>query len=94
MKKSELINRVAREFPCSHQEAEVAVKAVFESIEDALVSGSRVEVRGFGTFEVREYRAYQGRNPKTGARVAVAPKKSPFFKAGKEIREGLNQSKR
>ena len=93
MKKSELINRVAREFPCSHQEAEVAVKSVFEAIENALVAGNRVEVRGFGTFEVRSYRAYQGRNPKTGERVAVAPKKSPFFKAGKEIREALNQPK-
>ena len=91
MKKSELINQVARDFPCSHQEAEIAVKAVFEAIESSLVSGGRVEVRGFGTFEVRSYKAYQGRNPKTGEQVAVAPKKSPFFKAGKEIREYLNR---
>ena len=91
MKKSDLINRVARDFPCSHQEAEIAVKSVFGAIEEALAAGNRVEVRGFGTFEVRSYRAYRGRNPKTGEQVAVAPKKSPFFKAGKELKKRLNE---
>ena len=94
MRKSDLINKVAQEargLSCNQQDAEVAVKAVFASIEGALVEGSRVEVRGFGTFEVRHYGAYQGRNPKTGIQVAVNPKKSPFFKAGKELRENLNK---
>ena len=59
--------------------------------QDALKDGNRVELRGFGTFEVRSYDAYKGRNPKTGESVEVAPKRSPFFKAGKELREGLNQ---
>ena len=93
MKKSDLISKVAQEaraFSCSHQDAEDAVKAVFAAIEGALANEQRVEVRGFGTFEVRHYGAYQGRNPKTGAQVAVQPKRSPFFKAGKEMRDGLN----
>ena len=89
MKKSELIERIASEYDYSHREAEVAVKAIFSSIERALVEGNRVELRGFGTFEVRDYQAYRGRNPKTGEQVEVAPKKSPFFKAGKELREQL-----
>lgn len=91
MKKSELIERVSQTANCSHSQAELVVNKVFSSIEDALKTGKRVELRGFGTFEVREYEAYKGRNPKTGDSVQVAPKRSPFFKAGKELREGLNQ---
>ena len=72
-------------------QAEQVVNTVFNTIEDALREGNRVELRGFGTFEVRSYGAYLGRNPKTGESVEVAPKLSPFFKAGKELREGLNQ---
>ena len=90
MKKSELIERVSQTFPCSHMQAEQVVNTVFKTIEDALKEGNRVELRGFGTFEVRAYEAYLGRNPKTGESVKVAPKLSPFFKAGKELREGLN----
>ena len=70
---------------------EVDVHAAENRVEDALKDGNRVELRGFGTFEVRSYDAYKGRNPKTGESVEVAPKRSPFFKAGKELREGLNQ---
>lgn len=89
MKKSELIERIAREYECTHREAEVAVKTIFSAIENALIAGNRVELRGFGTFEVRGYEGYQGRNPKTGAKVKVQPKRSPFFKAGKELRDQL-----
>ena len=91
MKKSELIERVSQTANCSHTQAELVVNKVFSTIEDALKDGNRVELRGFGTFEVRSYDAYKGRNPKTGASVAVAPKRSPFFKAGKELREGLKK---
>jgi integration host factor subunit beta len=56
---------------------------------ETLIAGDRIEIRGFGSFEVREYNGYSGRNPKTGDLVAIKPKKSPFFKVGKELKERI-----
>ena len=56
---------------------------------DTLVAGDRIEIRGFGSFEIREYEGYSGRNPKTGLEVSVGPKKTPFFKVGKELKERI-----
>jgi len=69
------------------QDAKTVVKTIFSSMIQALVKGERIEIRGFGNFTVRSYQSYQGRNPRTGTKVEVAPKNLPHFKAGKELKE-------
>ncbi len=76
----------------SLREAEVAVHQVFDVMSEALKNHQRVEIRGFGSFEVREYQSYVGRNPKTGEKVAVNPKYAPFFKPGKTLKQKLNMN--
>ena len=90
MTKSDLAEAVAARTNVPRADAERVVDQVFEAITEALVKGERVELRGLGVFEVRHYGAYTGKNPRTGEPVAVKPKRLPFFKAGKEIRERLN----
>lgn len=90
MTRRELIAAVAAAEGITFKEAELAVKVVFGSIEEALSDGDRVEIRGFGSFKVKDYGAYQGRNPKTGALIQVKDKKLPFFKVGKELRERVD----
>ena len=91
MIKSELVECVMRSYPgLYHRDAESAVDAVLDAITDALAKGNRVEIRGFGAFWAKERRSRVGRNPGTGGRVPVAAKRVPMFKAGKEIREALN----
>jgi integration host factor subunit beta len=87
MNKSELIEALAAKESISFKKAEEIVNTVFDSMTGALVAGDRIEVRGFGSFVVKEYKAYTGRNPKTGHSIAVNPKKLPFFKVGKELKE-------
>ncbi len=67
---------------------------IFGSMAETLIAGGRIEIRGFGSFDVREYEGYTARNPKTGAEVTVKPKKSPFFKCGKELKERIMESGR
>src|SRR5262252_9933911 len=87
MTKRELIDEiVAKRDQMSRREAEVMVNAVFESLAEALRRGERIEIRGFGSFVVKQREARAGRNPRTGRRVAVAAKRVPFFKVGKELR--------
>ena len=87
MTKRDLIEEVVRLYPrYSRRDAEVMVNAVFDSVTEALRRGNRVEIRGFGSFVVRQRRARDGRNPKTGDTVAVGAKRVPFFKVGKEQR--------
>jgi integration host factor subunit beta len=74
----------------SHRESETIVNAMFEAMADVLARGERIEIRGFGSFGVKERRARQGRNPKTGELVEVAAKRIPFFRAGKELRAEVN----
>jgi integration host factor subunit beta len=69
------------------------VNCIFDSMVDALKRGEGIEIRGFGSFTVREYKQYEGRNPRTGSPVHVAPKRLPFFKVGKELRERVNNSR-
>ncbi len=91
MTKSELIQRLAEMNPgLKLQDAERIVGAVFGEISSALSRGDRVELRGFGSFSVRERAARMGRNPRTGEAVQVDRKFLPFFKTGKELRERLN----
>ena len=87
MTKHDLIEEVARLYPrYSRRDAEVIVNSVFDSMAEALHQGERIEIRGFGSFVVKQRRAREGRNPKTGAVVAVEAKRVPFFKVGKELR--------
>jgi integration host factor subunit beta len=90
--KSDLVEMLAERLRLPRGRAEELVNCVFESMERALRSGERIEIRGFGSFEIREYKAYEGRNPRTGQTVAVKPKRLPFFKVGKELKERINAS--
>ena len=89
MNKTELINAVAAN-GLSKKDAEVAVKAVLDSITDALKNGEKVQLIGFGTFEVRERGARTGRNPKTGETITIAASKAPAFVAGKGLKDSIN----
>ncbi len=90
MTKSELIETLATRIDVPKKRAEDVVNAVFDSMKDALLENERIEIRGFGSFSIREYRAKQGRNPRTGETVQVDEKKSVHFKAGKELRERVD----
>jgi len=90
MTRADLVDELARVANLTKQESEAVVDTVFEAITVALVQGDKVEIRGFGSFRVRQRRARTGRNPKTGSRVDVPGKKVPFFKVGKELRELVN----
>ena len=91
MIKSELVQKIAEMNPHLYQrDVEILVNAVLDSIVEALAKGDRVELRGFGTFSVKEREARLGRNPRTGEKVDVSGKVVPYFKSGKEIRDRLN----
>jgi integration host factor subunit beta len=91
--KSELIDAIADKLHLAKARAEQIVDTVFNSMVDALKEGQGIEIRGFGSFTIREYKAYDGRNPRTGEIVKVAQKRLPFFKVGKELRERVNASR-
>ncbi len=90
MTKSELIEVVAQETGLTKGRAELVVNTIFDSMIEALERVEGIEIRGFGSFTVRQYKAYEGRNPRTGEAVHVAPKRLPFFKVGKDLRERVN----
>jgi integration host factor subunit beta len=92
MTKSELIELISNKIKLPKGKAEQIVNCIFDSMVDALKKGDGIEIRGFGSFTVREYKSYEGRNPRTGTPVHVAPKRLPFFKVGKELRERVNAS--
>ena len=92
MTKSDLINRLSQKGNVPSARAESIVDAIFGAIETTLRHGQRIEIRGFGSFELRQYGAYSGRNPRTGTKVAVRPKRLPFFKVGKDLKERINRS--
>ena len=87
MNKSELVEALANEKNITYKKSEEIVNIIFDSMSDTLTHGGRIEIRGFGSFIVKDYKAYMGRNPKTGEVINVNPKKLPFFKVGKELRE-------
>ena len=89
MNKSELGKALADQANISLDEATLVVNTFVDSMKDSLLEGGRVEIRGFGSFKVKEYGSYAGRNPRTGEKVAVEPKRLPFFRAGKELKEYL-----
>lgn len=89
MNKSELIKSLAEESNIASEDAALVVNTFVDSMKTALLEGDHVEIRGFGSFKVKEYESYVGRNPRTGAKVSVEAKKLPFFRAGKELKEYL-----
>ena len=90
MTKSELIDAVASQTNVTKSRAEMVVNCIFDAMTDALKNGEGIEIRGFGSFTVRQYKPYNGRNPRTGDPVHVASKRLPFFKVGKELKEMVN----
>ncbi|MDP4726198.1 MAG: integration host factor subunit beta [Desulfobacterales bacterium] len=90
MNKLELISTLKNEADISKSEAAKVIQIFFDSMSEALAAGERVEIRGLCSFFVKEYKAYTGRNPKTGEKVLINPKKLPFFKSGKELRERVD----
>ncbi|MFZ5646228.1 MAG: HU family DNA-binding protein [Bacillota bacterium] len=89
MNKADLVSKVAEKTDFTKKDAEKAVSAVLTSIEEALSGGEKVQLVGFGTFEIRERAARKGRNPQTGQEINIAAAKVPVFKAGKALRESV-----
>jgi len=92
MTKAELVDEVARVVQLTKKQAETIVNIVFDSIVDSLRSGQKIELRGFGSFRLRNRKSRTGRNPKTGEKVEVPSKKIPYFKPGKELKELINKA--
>jgi integration host factor subunit beta len=90
MSKSDLITALAEKKGITPKQAIEVVNLIFDGFRETLKNGSRIEIRGFGSFIVRKYKAYKGRNPKTGNVVEVKPKRLPFFKVGVELKKRVN----
>ena len=90
MNKSDLIEALSRDAELPKGKAEEVVKTLFNTMANALAKGDRVEIRGFGTFKVKNYDGYTGHNPKTGEPIKVKPKKLPFFKCSRELKERVD----
>jgi integration host factor subunit beta len=88
--KADLVEEVVRVTELPRKESEAIVETIFEGIIGALQGGDRIEIRGFGSFRTRQRRGRTGRNPKTGAKVEVPPKRIPFFKPSKELKDFVN----
>ena len=91
MNKSELAHMLAVQADLPENEAALFVDILFSEMKKTLLAGKRVEIRGFGTFKIKKYKSYMGRNPMTGESVTVEPKILPFFKAGRELKECINE---
>lgn len=91
MNKSELIRVLSEKTQISLDEASLTVQMFIDGMKDTLLNGGRVEIRGFGSFKIKKYEGYMGRNPKTGEIVTVPGKTLPFFRPGKELKEYLNE---
>jgi integration host factor subunit beta len=92
MTKADLVEEVTRVTELPRKESEAVVETIFESIISALQADDKIEIRGFGSFRTRERRGRTGRNPKTGAKVEVPPKKIPYFKPSKELKDFINET--
>ena len=90
MNKSELVETLSINNNLTYKKAEQIVNLIFDTMSQALIDNDRIEIRGFGSFMVKDYKAYMGRNPKTGEIIKVKQKKLPFFKVGKELRERVD----
>ena len=90
MNKSELVKALAEKNSLPPEEAALIVNTFFDTLRQALLDGRRVEIRGLGSLKIKEYQGYVGRNPRTGAEVTVPPKRLPFFRAGKDLKDFVN----
>jgi integration host factor subunit beta len=93
MNKAKLIQRVSERMDIPAKAAQVVVETIFDSMKESLEKGEGIEIRGFGSFAVRHYDSYKGRNPKTGMSVDVPPKRLPHFKVGRELKQMVNTIK-
>ena len=91
MNKAKLIKKVSEKNKIQPREAKVILDNIFDEMKESLEKGERIEIRGFGSFAMRQYGGYKGRNPKTGKIVDVPPKKLPYFKVGKELKDLVNK---
>lgn len=91
MNKSELIEALSQDLDSAPKDAASILNTILDSMSGALAAGDNIEIRGFGSFMVKDYGTYYGRNPKTGEKIEVKPKKLPFFKVGKELKERVDQ---
>jgi integration host factor subunit beta len=90
MNKSDLIEALAAKENLTEKQATDIIKLIFNGFADTLKKGDKIEIRGLGSFNVREYKSYKGRNPRTGKNIDVRPKKLPFFKVGKDLKGMVN----
>ena len=90
MNRSDVVNKLKDKADISKKDAAEVVDTFFDNITETLAKGERVEIRGFGSFTVKDYKPYVGRNPKTGEQINVSSKKLPFFKVGKELKEKVD----
>ena len=90
MNKLELIQTLKERCPLTNEEVKEVVRIFFSEITDAMIAGDRIEIRGFCSFFLKEYKGYTGRNPKTGKKVQIPAKRLPFFKPGKELKERVD----
>jgi integration host factor subunit beta len=91
MNKSDLIDVLSGKENLTAEDASEIINLVFDGFTDTLKKGGRIEIRGFGSFSVREYEPYTGRNPKTGKQAKVGPKRLPYFKVGRELKDRVNK---
>jgi len=92
MNKSDLVSEMAKRANISHKKAAEAVELIFDQMLKELENGGRIEIRGFGSFVIKEYKSYVGRNPKTKESIMVPKKRLPYFKVGKELKARVNAS--
>ncbi|MFH1626245.1 MAG: HU family DNA-binding protein [Pseudomonadota bacterium] len=90
MNKSDLTRQLSMKTNITKKQANEIIKILFESLSNALMDNDRIEIRGFGSFVIREYNPYVGRNPRTGDSIKVSTKRLPFFKVGKDLKERVN----
>ncbi|NCN27905.1 integration host factor subunit beta [bacterium] len=93
MTKSDLIEKLTQKSNLTKKKVEAVVNTIFDTMFESLVNGDRIEIRGFGSWHVKNYKSYTGRNPKTGSAVKVTEKKLPFFKVGKELKKRIDAGK-
>jgi integration host factor subunit beta len=93
MNKADLTDVLASKVEITQHEAKAIINTILESMASALVCGESIQIRGFGNFTVKQYKSYEGRNPKTGEKTLIKPKKLPCFKPGKELKEQVNESR-
>ena len=90
MNKSGLIEEIAKQANITHKRSEMIINIIFNAMKDALAQHKRIEIRGFGSFCIKQYKPYTGRNPRTGEEIQVSAKSLPYFKVGKELKKRVD----